>query len=96
MQERLPQYKHLNIAGQAVGIFSGQSDIDYLQRPGVTSDLRRLLLAPDDLTIAFAQLVTVSWDRRNNSLNARRGTLIGAAVEHVRAYPGEDRNQLGP
>ena len=73
-----------------VGIFGDQTVIEYLQRPGVTSDLRRLLLAPDGLTIAVAQLGTVSWDRRDNPLGATRGTLLGGAVEHVRAFPGED------
>jgi len=73
-----------------VAIFSDQSVIEYLQRPGVTGDLRRLLLAPDGLTLAVAQLATVSWDRRDNPLGATRGTLLGGSVEHVRAFPGED------
>jgi outer membrane protein assembly factor BamA len=73
-----------------VGIFGDQTVLEYLQRPGVTGDLRRLLLAPDGLTIAVAQLATVSWDRRDNPLGATQGTLVGGSVEHVRAYPGED------
>jgi len=73
-----------------VGIFGDETVVEYLQRPGVTSDLQRLLLAPDGLTIAVAQLATVSWDRRDNPLGATRGTLLGGAVEHVRAFPGED------
>ena len=73
-----------------VSIFGGETVEQYLQRPGVTSDLRRLLLAPDGLTVAVAQLATVSWDRRDNPLGATRGTLISGAVEHVRAFPGED------
>ncbi|MCL2824633.1 MAG: BamA/TamA family outer membrane protein, partial [Polyangiaceae bacterium] len=73
-----------------VAIFEDQSVLEYLQRPGVTSDLRRLLLAPDGLTYAVAQLATISWDKRDNSLDAKRGTLIGGAVEHVRAFPGSD------
>lgn len=73
-----------------VSIFGGESVVEYLRRPGVTSDLQRLLLAPDGLTIAVAQLATVSWDRRDNPLGATRGTLLGGAVEHVRAFPGED------
>lgn len=73
-----------------VSIFGDETVLEYLQRPGVTSDLQRLLLAPDGLTIAVAQLATVSWDRRDNPLGATRGTLLSGAVEHVRAFPGED------
>lgn len=73
-----------------VAIFGGQTVVEYLQRPGVTPDLQRLLLAPDGLTIAVAQLATVSWDRRDNPLGATEGTLLSGAVEHVRAFPGED------
>jgi outer membrane protein assembly factor BamA len=73
-----------------VSIFGGETVEQYLGRPGVTSDLRRLLLAPDGLTLAVAQLGTVSWDRRDNPLGATQGTLISGAVEHVRAFPGED------
>lgn len=73
-----------------VAIFGGETVEQYLQRPGVTSDLRRLLLAPDGLTIAVAQRLTGAWDRRDNPLGAKRGTLLGATIEHVRAFPGED------
>jgi outer membrane protein assembly factor BamA len=73
-----------------VAIFGGQTVEQYLQRPGVTSDLQHLLLAPDGLTVAVAQRVTASWDRRDSALAATRGTLLGGAVEHVRAFPGED------
>ncbi len=73
-----------------VAIFGGESVQQYLQRPGVTTDLRRLLLAPDGLTYAVAQRLTVSWDRRDNPLGATRGTLLGGTLEHVRAFPAED------
>ena len=73
-----------------VQIFGGESVIQYLQRPGVTTDLRRLLLAPDGLTYAIAQRLSASWDRRDNPLGATRGTLVGGTAEHVRAFRGED------
>jgi outer membrane protein insertion porin family len=73
-----------------VAIFGGESVDQYLQRPGVTSDLRRLLLAPDGLTYAVAERWTAMWDRRDNPLGATRGTVLGGTVEHVRAFPAED------
>ncbi len=73
-----------------VAIFNGQTVDQYLSQPGVTADVGRLLRVPDGLTYAVAQRVTASWDRRDNPFGATRGTLIGAAVEHVRAFPASD------
>lgn len=73
-----------------VEIFGGESIRDYLTRPGISGDVRRLLLVPDGLTYAVAQLATVQWDRRDNPLGATRGTMLGGGVEHVSAFPGED------
>jgi outer membrane protein insertion porin family len=72
-----------------VGIFSGQTVETYLQQPGISNDLSRLLRVPDGETTAVAQRVTAVWDRRDNPLGATRGTLLAASVEHVHAYPAE-------
>jgi outer membrane protein assembly factor BamA len=77
-----------------VAIFNGQTVEDYLRQEGVTNDLRRLLRVPDGLTYAIAQRLTTSWDRRDNPFGATRGTLLGLAVEHVRAFPAGDNPQL--
>jgi outer membrane protein assembly factor BamA len=73
-----------------VAIFGEETVEEYLRRPGVTGDLRRLLRAPDGLTLAVAQRLSLSWDRRDHALDATRGTLLASTVEHVRAFPGED------
>jgi outer membrane protein assembly factor BamA len=73
-----------------VRIFSGDSIVQYLQQPGVTNDLSRLLRVPDGETTALGQRVSVVWDRRDNPLGATRGTLVAGSVEHVRAFPAED------
>lgn len=79
-----------------VAIFNGQTVLEYLSRPGVTSDLVRLLRVPDGLTYVVAQRVTVSWDRRDLPLGATRGTLATAGVEHVRAFPATDNPNSKP
>jgi outer membrane protein insertion porin family len=73
-----------------VKIFSGDSIQQYLQQPGVTNDLSRLLRVPDGETTAIGQRLSASWDRRDNPLGATRGTLIAGSVEHVRAFPADD------
>ncbi|MCC6217601.1 MAG: BamA/TamA family outer membrane protein [Polyangiaceae bacterium] len=45
---------------------------------------------PAGTTLAKAQRVGVTWDRRDNPLDARRGTLLALGVEHVRADPVGD------
>jgi outer membrane protein insertion porin family len=72
-----------------VGIFRGGTVDAYLQGldPAARANLRRLLLVPDGLTYAVAERLSVTWDRRDSSLGATRGTLLIAAAEHVRAFP---------
>jgi outer membrane protein insertion porin family len=72
-----------------VGIFRGGTVDAYLQNldPATRSNLRRLLLVPDGLTYAVAERLAITWDRRDSSLGATRGTLLLAAAEHVRAFP---------
>lgn len=73
-----------------VSIFSGDSVERYLQQPGVTNDLSRLLRVPDGETTAIGQRISAVWDRRDNPLGATSGTLVAGSVEHVRAFPAED------
>jgi outer membrane protein assembly factor BamA len=62
---------------------------EYLISMSSNGDLARLLRVPDGLTFAVAERFSATWDRRDNTLAATRGTLVVAAVEHVRAYPAE-------
>ncbi len=47
----------------------------------------RAFLYPRGSTYAFAQKLSVSWDRRDNSLDATRGTFFSFGAEHVDAFP---------
>lgn len=44
---------------------------------------------PEGESIAFAQELTGTWDRRDKTLGPSRGTVVSAAVEHVTAVPTE-------
>jgi outer membrane protein insertion porin family len=50
-------------------------------------DLQRLLRVPDGDTNVVAARVTVTWDRRDSTFNAHRGTLIALTGEQVNSYP---------
>lgn len=50
---------------------------------------RALFRVPQGVSIAFAQRASVTWDRRDNPLDATRGTFLSASVEHVHAYPSD-------
>jgi outer membrane protein insertion porin family len=52
--------------------------------------LSLLLLFPDGTTVAAAQRIALSWDRRDPPLEARRGTFASVDVEHVNALPVGD------
>ncbi len=55
--------------------------------------LLRLLNVPEGLTVAVAERIGVTWDRRDNPVAATRGTLASLAIEHVDAYPIEDTRE---
>ena len=57
-------------------------------------NLAGLLRVPDGRTIAFAQRLSATWDRRDKPLAATRGTFVTAAVEHVTALPLDDSSQF--
>jgi outer membrane protein assembly factor BamA len=42
---------------------------------------------PEGTSVAVAQRIGFTWDRRDNPLSATRGILLSAGVEHVRACP---------
>jgi len=46
-----------------------------------------LFRVPQGISIALAQRIGITWDRRDNPLNATSGTFISAGVEHVHAIP---------
>jgi outer membrane protein insertion porin family len=48
---------------------------------------RNFFRVPEGTTVAVAQRIGFSWDRRDNPLGATRGTLVSGSVEHVRATP---------
>jgi outer membrane protein assembly factor BamA len=49
--------------------------------------LRNAFRIPEGRTVAVAQRVEAAWDRRDQPLDATRGTFIAAGVEHVQAWP---------
>ncbi len=80
----------------AVRIFQGGNLDNYLgglaQQGQLTADRAARLLVPDGQSFALAQKVTAAWDRRDNSLDAMRGTFVALTLEHVDAFPvSEDK-----
>ena len=49
--------------------------------------LADILRVPDGQTVALAQRLSTTWDRRDNAFAATRGTLVSLDVEHVHAFP---------
>jgi outer membrane protein assembly factor BamA len=67
-------------------IFAAGKDIaDYVALHPTDYRLR----VPDGRTYAVAERTNVTWDRRDNSFDATRGTFVYASVEHVRAAPAD-------
>jgi outer membrane protein insertion porin family len=63
----------------------------YAQRTGQGNTFR----VPEGKTVAVAERIGFTWDRRDNPLGATSGTLLSAGVEHVRASPvGEDEGGI--
>jgi len=46
-----------------------------------------LFRVPQGLSRVLAQRVAVTWDRRDNPLDATQGTFVSAGVEHVNSIP---------
>ena len=76
------------------GIF-GEQEKGALQAYLVTNPGRRSLFrVPEGETVAFAQQVSATWDGRNNPLGATRGSFASARIEHVRATPTDQLEEL--
>ncbi|MCK6536599.1 MAG: BamA/TamA family outer membrane protein [Polyangiaceae bacterium] len=54
-----------------------------------------LFRVPEGTTLAVAERIGFSWDRRDNPLGATKGTLVTSSIEHVRATPfgGEEAGE---
>ncbi len=50
-------------------------------------NLRNVFRVPQGTTVAVAQRIGFTWDRRDNPFDATKGTLLSAGVEHVHANP---------
>jgi outer membrane protein assembly factor BamA len=77
-----------DVESNNVLIFDAGTVTQYLeeqaqQGQSVNSDLARLLRLPTGQSDAVAQRFLVTWDRRDNSFNAHRGTYVSSGVEHV-------------
>jgi outer membrane protein insertion porin family len=48
---------------------------------------QNLFRVPQGVSIAIAQRLGVTWDRRDNPLDATSGTFVSASAEHVHAIP---------
>lgn len=48
---------------------------------------QNLFRVPEGQTIAVAPRISVTWDRRDNPLDATSGTFVSAGVEYVCAFP---------
>jgi outer membrane protein assembly factor BamA len=48
---------------------------------------------PDGTTVAIAQRVSATWDRRDSPLDATTGTFVSVGAEHVNARPVDETEQ---
>jgi outer membrane protein insertion porin family len=75
----------------AVRIFN--QDFQAFQRDLITNsgrDRLNSILVPDGDSFVSAQKISVAWDRRDNSFDATKGTLLGFSIEHVDAFSLND------
>jgi len=56
--------------------------------------VRNLFRVPEGTTLAVAERIGFSWDRRDNPLGATKGTLFTSSIEHVRATPVGAQDQV--
>jgi outer membrane protein insertion porin family len=54
-----------------------------------------LFRVPQGLSRVLAQRLGVTWDRRDNPLNATRGTFVSGGVEHVNSIPLDSSSSSG-
>jgi len=53
-------------------------------------DLANKLRVPQGRTMALAQRIGITWDRRDTPFAATRGTYVSTGMEHVYAFPLDD------
>ncbi|MDP9151894.1 MAG: BamA/TamA family outer membrane protein, partial [Myxococcota bacterium] len=79
-----PSYEHNN-----VHLFGAQTIEGYLSQPDVLGnvELQRLLRVPDGDSYIFAERGVLTWDGRDSTFDAHRGTYLAAGLEHVDSFP---------
>ncbi|MBI4700260.1 MAG: BamA/TamA family outer membrane protein [Deltaproteobacteria bacterium] len=74
-----------------VQLFAAKNVADAIQRnPALAS----LLRVPDGRTIALGQRLAATWDRRDNAFAATSGTLLASGIEHVSAFPSDEKTTI--
>ncbi len=72
------------------------NDVTVFQEGGIKALIQSnpataaILRVPEGRTLALAQRLSATWDRRDNPFAATSGTFLTAAVEHVTALPLND------
>lgn len=72
-----------------------RNDVSLLALTGDLEDLEEIIRdnpnirVPEGESIAFAQELSGTWDRRDRALGPTRGTILSLGVEHVTAVPTE-------
>lgn len=74
------EYNNLNV-------FNNQTPSEAAALSGGNLDIVRLLRAPAGQSAVFSQRLLWSWDRRDSSFDAHKGTFFSASVEHVNWSP---------
>ncbi len=84
----------------SVYLFGGGTIAQYLSSQATmmsgNESLTRLLLVPEGDSAAFAERAVFTWDRRDASLNAHKGTLVITGLELVNSYPVGGATAVGP
>ena len=88
-----------SLEGNYSRIFQTDTRDDYLEKIGETNPdaaraLGTQLNVPDGTTVVVSERVLFSWDRRDNTFNASRGTFLVLGVEHVDGFPVEKSNDI--
>jgi outer membrane protein assembly factor BamA len=77
-----PEFEHNDVL-----LFGAENIATYLAENQGNADLAALLRFPDGASNVIAEQLNFTWDRRDNSFNAHRGTYVGAGIEQVNSYP---------
>lgn len=67
-------------------LLGGLSASDALAASNNNLDTAKLLRAPSGPSKVFSERFTTTWDRRDNSFNAHKGTFLAGSVEHADAF----------